>query len=293
MKLLDCTLRDGGHQNNWKFPMEFAKGLCKAVNDAGVDFIEIGLLYPQSKEYGIFKSVGADLVDCIMPKNSKTKVAAMIDYGKCDFDLDLKVNSRIDMVRVASHKKDIHDAIKYAEKLKELGYVVSIQAMNFSSYSKREILSLALHAGGSEIDYICVADSFGRMRPQQVRHSIMALMGFSFDIGFHPHNNIGLAVANSLEAIDAGANVLDATLLGVGRGAGNLPLELASLLDMGDIDPKPILDIIEMHRGVLEHCGFYANCEYAISGSLGCHPDRVKEMRNKGMKYSEILEALA
>ncbi|MEC0599868.1 aldolase [Bacillus spizizenii] len=230
MQLIDCTLRDGGNFNNWFFSAEDINQIILHLDKANVNIIEIGYIggSGSNKE----KSVGS-LANCTpelleqLPKTIHSHLAAMVVPSVCELHLLDNLNPQlIPWIRVASYPHNAEDALPYIEYLKNRGFHVSFNVMAASYIEEKDMAELAKksHVFGADVFYM--ADSFGNLTPDGVRKRVAA----AFDqadcpVGFHGHNNLGLAFTNALEAMDAGATFIDTSLCGMARGAGNLPTE--------------------------------------------------------------------
>lgn len=292
MQILDCTLRDGGYINNWNFSEDFAKAYCEYISLTGIDFIEIGLLCDANEHRlsacGPFRRI-TNVLASNLKNVSKTSLAVLIDYGKYDLNnLVTDCEDYISLVRVAVHKKDVYQGMEWCQKIRQHGYKCALQLMNFPSYTDLEIEKLVTQAMDSVFaDYIYIADSYGAMTPSSVKTAVDILRPLTSEycLGFHAHNNLQLAAANSFQAIESGCGIVDATVMGLGRGSGNLPLELllmhVSRLQLKNIALKPAIQFAEdWVRPLLKEYDFGYSIKHACSGFLGIHPDYVKHTYN-------------
>lgn len=297
--VLDCTLRDGGYLNNWNFDSNFVKDYYKSVCDAGgIDYLEIGLLYPENKDRGEFHSVqNSQFFNDIKNDGSGIKLVAMIDYGKSEFPLGHSKDTGIEMIRVTSHQKDIYDALKYCYKIKENhDYKISIQIMDFPKYSLEKLKDISnLISKDGMIDVTYLADSYGSASPISVSDAVSILKSDELDVGYHAHDNIHMALHNTVVAIDNGADIVDATLCGMGRGAGNLKLEeiliiVSMFCDLCKVDS--ILQLIDNHEDYLKSLGIPIQTHLFMSGLFGCHPNDVMNMRKDNKSFLDIWNIL-
>lgn len=211
--IYDCTLRDGGYVNNWQWADDTLRGIVDACVAANIDYIEIG--YLDKVNYSAIE------------KHDDTKITVMIDYNKREhYIIPEYGTSCIDGIRVAAHKDAIFDCFDYIDTLKDMGYTTAIQAMGITNYSMDD-LHMVADAIPPSLDILTVADSNGSLVPDDVNR-IMNVLAQRQDvaIGFHSHNNIQMSLANSIVAMKSGANIIDCSFNGIGRGAGNLPTEL-------------------------------------------------------------------
>jgi 4-hydroxy 2-oxovalerate aldolase len=282
IKILDCTVRDGGLINQWQFSDDFVRKVFIALSRSGVDYMEIG--YKSSEKYfsrgenGAWKFCSEDDLKRIIGGLEKTmKLSAMADIGRIDYeDIPKKSESALDMIRVACYVKEVDKAINLAQHCMEKGYETTINLMAVSKVLERDLDEALDDLSKSEVPVVYLVDSFGAMYSEQIhslaRKYISALPGKQ--IGIHTHNNQQLAFANTIEAIIAGVNVLDATIYGMGRGAGNCPTELLlSFLKNPKFDIRPIISIIqEIFIPIKAQTEWGYHIPYMITGILNEHP---------------------
>ncbi len=282
IKVLDCTVRDGGLMNKWQFSKDFVKGVYNSCVEAGVDYMEIGYISSEDQfprdVYGPWKFCAEDELREIVGENkTNTKLSVMADIGRIKFDdIRPKSESVIDLFRVACYDYQIDKAIELAHHVMDKGYEATINLMAVSKVAERRLNEVLDDVAKSRVGTFYLVDSFGSLYSEDihglVRKYIDALPGKT--IGFHGHNNQQLAFANTIECIISGANMLDATMLGIGRGAGNCPMELLiSFLKNPKYKLKPILRVIQEHVKPLQKeidWGYFM--PYMITGSQNDHP---------------------
>lgn len=305
IKVLDCTIRDGGLINDHKFEDKFVREVYRAVSEAGVDYMEIG--YKASKKlmnpakFGKWKFCDEDdIKKAIDGIPSKTKLSVMVDIGRVDkSDIVPKKDSVIDMMRVACYVKDVDAAIDLVNDAVDKGYETTVNLMAVSKAIETE-LDEALDQLGRECktNVVYVVDSFGALYCENVTHLVKKYKKHLGDkeVGIHTHNNQQLAYGNTIQAIIDGANYLDASIYGIGRGPGNCPLELLlGFLKNPKFDLRPILDVIPKEFLPLQNkieWGYII--PYAITGMFNEHPRAAIELRaseNKD-KYREFYESM-
>ncbi|MCX8022715.1 MAG: hypothetical protein N2745_08090 [Syntrophorhabdaceae bacterium] len=283
IKILDCTIRDGGYLNNWKFEKKMVKELYRALSRAGVDYIEIGFRgtekYFNRKEFGTWRFTDIEDIRDVVGDKTGAKIAIMGDFEKFDTeDISDEYIGYVDLVRIAAHKDGMLGAIKQLESIKEKGFTVSLNAMGITSYNAKEIKELVNTLKDSNIDYLYIADSYGSLLPDMMKGLIEPFKKLNHvKIGFHPHNSLQMAFANTLEAIKLEVDMVDCTIYGMGRGAGNLPTEvLLSYLQMITSDKYnvvPVLHLIDryfLNIETDEPWGY--QLPYMLSGIFQCHP---------------------
>jgi 4-hydroxy 2-oxovalerate aldolase len=282
IKVIDCTVRDGGLMNKWQFSDEFVKKTYEAVSAAGVDYMEIGYLSSESAfsrdEMGPWKFCAESDIQRIIGGEEKTiKLSAMADIGRIEHeDIPLKKDSSLDMVRVACYVHQIDTAIDLAHHCLDKGYETTINLMAVSTVGPRDLSEGLEDLNKSRVPIIYLVDSFGAFYCEDIdvlaRKYMESLPGKT--IGVHCHNNQQLAFANTIAGIIAGTNYLDATLYGIGRGAGNCPTELLlSFLKNPKFKVRPLVEAIETH--ILpwqEKIDWGYVVPYMLTGILNQHP---------------------
>lgn len=295
IQVLDCTLRDGGYCNDCKFEYNNIKKIIKGLVEANIDIVECGFLVDScdyDKNYSRFTQV--EQFQGVLPEDRGQKLfVALMDYGKYDIDLIPEYDGKsIDGIRVAFHKKDYVEAIELCKKIKEKGYKVFVQGMVSLSYSDEEYLHLIRMVNTLEPYAFYIVDSFGQMK----RNDLLRLFYIvdhnlkdSIRIGFHSHNNLQLAYSNAQSLVDFHTKrniIIDSSVYGMGRGAGNLNTELF-LEYLNDIAGanyyiNPLLVIIDE---ILD--GFYQKNYWGyslpnyLSAVHGAHPNYASYFDNK------------
>jgi 4-hydroxy 2-oxovalerate aldolase len=305
IKVLDCTIRDGGLINDHDFDLRFVREVYKAVSEAGVDYMEIG--YKNSKElfsaekFGLWKFCeDDDIKRAIDGIESKTKIATMVDVGRVNPD-DVKPASEspVAMMRVATYVKEIDKAIYLVNHFADKGYETTINIMAISK-DRGPSLDEALQQieEESRANVVYIVDSFGALYQEPIEELVKRCKKYlkTKEVGFHGHNNQQLAFSNTIEAIIHNANYLDATVYGIGRAAGNCPLELLlGFLNNPKFDIRPVLDLIANEFIPLrEKIEWGYIIPHAISGMLNEHPRAAIALRNSDEKenYRRFYDSL-
>ncbi len=305
IRVLDCTIRDGGLINDHQFDRRLVREVYKGISEAGVDYMEMGYKNSRElfspKEFGLWKFCDDDDIRRTTEGiESGTKISVMADVGRVDMDgIKPKSESPVDMIRTASYVKDIDKAIAMSNTFSEKGYETTINIMAISRDQGPE-LEEALHQIEEEckVDVVYIVDSFGALYQEPVEHLVKLFKKIlkSKEVGFHGHNHQQLAFGNTIEAIIHDANYLDATVYGIGRAAGNCPLELLiGFLKNPKFDIRPVLDLISHEfiplRQKIEW-GYII--PYAIAGMMNEHPKAAMALRNSAKKenYREFYESL-
>lgn len=285
LKVLDCTIRDGGLVNEHVFDDAVVRAVYETCVDAGIDYMEIG--YKGSKKlfvpgkFGDFKFCDEDHMRRIVGDNdTPLKLAAMADAEKTDYHEDILPadKSVLDVIRVATYVHQLPVAVDMIKDAADKGYEVTCNLMAISIVQEAEIDQALEILAQTPASTIVVVDSFGSLYGEQVarlvKKYLAALEGTGKEVGIHAHNNQQLAFANTIEAIVQGANRLDATIAGMGRGAGNCPMELLiGFLRNPAYRVRPVLQLLQDHFVELQDkLQWGALVPYNITGQLNQHP---------------------
>ena len=289
LKVLDCTIRDGGLVNNSNFTDEQVRAVYDACVGAGVDYMEIGYKnttaqFP-TETYGPWRHCKEETLRRVLgdhdPDRTGLKLAVMADAGgKCDWEHDLLPanESVLDMVRVACYAHQISEAVEMIAHCTELGYETMLNVMAVSVTSEAELDQVLEIGAKTEAGTIVVVDSYGNLYREQVDFLVSkyqaAVEGTGKEIGIHAHNNLQLGFANTIEAIILGCNRVDATMMGMGRGAGNCPMELLlGFLRNPKFNLRPVLDVIQNTiLPIRETLDWGPSIPYNLTGQYNSHP---------------------
>lgn len=239
IQLLDCTLRDGGYVNDWEFGYNNLISIFERIADAGVDIIEVGFL-DDRRPFDINRSIMPDTksVAQIWGKTSKRPpmVVGMIDFGTCKIEnLQPCSESYLDGIRVIFKEQKMYEAMEYCAQVKKLGYKVFSQLVSVTSYTDEKLLEIINLVNKVEPYAVSMVDTYGLLHPEDLLHYYRILDKYvdeNIQIGFHAHNNLQLAYANSLAFLEYEGKhdvVVDGTLYGMGKSAGNAPIELLAM----------------------------------------------------------------
>jgi 4-hydroxy 2-oxovalerate aldolase len=285
IKVLDCTVRDGGLINDHRFSDDFVRGVYTACVEAGIDYMEVG--YKTSRKLAARDQFGdwkfceeADIRRVVGDNPTPLKLSAMVDAGKCDWRTDVlpKEKSVLDLLRVAFYVHQVAEAMDMIKDAVDKGYEVCANLMAISTVSETELDQCLEVLATSAAGTLVVVDSFGSLYAEQIERLVKKYLDFGKAtgkaVGIHAHNNQQLAFANTIEAIIHGANRVDATMGGLGRGAGNCPMELLiGFLRNPKFKIRPVYQCLqdnllplsrEMEWGPL--------AQYNITGQLNQHP---------------------
>jgi len=285
IKVLDCTVRDGGLINDHQFDDAFVKAIYDANVAAGIDYMEFGYkgakeIYSPSK-HGPWKHCDEDVLRRIVGDNpSALKIAVMADAERTNYKTDIQPRdeSVIDLIRVACYIHQIPLAIDMVKDAVDKGYEAVLQLMAVSTVQESDLDAALAIAAESDAGGIYIVDSFGSLYSEQIRaltkKYVAAMEGTGKEIGIHAHNNQQLAFANTIEAIISGASRVDATMAGIGRGAGNCPMELIlGFLHNPKFHMRPILECTQnIFEPLSRQMDWGYSIPYAITGQLNQHP---------------------
>lgn len=307
VRVLDATMRDGGLVNNFGFTDQFVKDLYEANIKAGVDYMEMG--YRASKElfdvnkFGKWKFASDEDIRAIVGDNdTNLKLSIMADVGRCDFKTDIhdRKDSPVDMIRVACYVHQVAGAVEMINYCKEKGYEVTCNIMAISKVQETDLAQALEMVCKTDLDCIYIVDSYGSLYPEQIQRvtefyeNITSKYGVS--LGIHAHNNQQLAFANTIQALSDGVSYLDATMSGMGRGAGNCAMELL----LGFLrNPKysfiPVLKFIETQIPEVKKAGavWGFDIPYMLTGQMNQHPSAaIEAVANGDTAYREFYAGL-
>lgn len=309
IKVMDCTLRDGGLVNDFFFSDEFVKDLYQANIKAGVDYMEFG--YKASKELFDVRKFGKwkfcddkDIRAVVGDNKTDMKISVMADVGRCDFKKDIlhKKDSPVDLVRVATYINTIPAAVEMIEDCTKKGYETTVNIMAISKSNDVDIDAALELLCQSNVGCIYLVDSYGSLYPEQISRLSDKYLEIAEKhdkkVGIHAHNNQQLAFANTIEALRRGVSYLDATVSSLGRGCGNCPSELLlGFLKNPKYRINPLLQFIERHIVPMKESGveWGYDVPYLLTGILNQHPKTAIQFAKEKRKdyhdfYLELLD---
>lgn len=314
LKVLDVTLRDGGCVNDFNFGQSYMEKILSAQENAGIDIVELGYLDKQKgSTYGRTQYISERIIPEIILKEKKqgTSYVVMMDYGKFDVEqLQMRTKEGIDGIRLAFHKKNCLDMVKVGKQILDKGYDLYIQPMITLRYTDRELLDLIDIVNGElpAASGFYIVDSFGEMRPNDMCR-ILNLVDNNLSprvtLGFHSHNNLQMSYSNAITLLQFPTNrnlMLDCSIMGMGKGAGNLNTELLlehlNLFYGKKYKIDPLLEVIDKVINQI-HSEFYwgYSPEYYLSSANHCTPSYASYFYNKHMlpidQVSELLSSIS
>lgn len=296
--LLDCTVRDGGYNNDWHFGHDALIGIVERVVSSGVDWVELGFL-DQRQPFNINRSIMPD-TDCMRKIYGKiakksSKFVGMIDFGTCDIShIQPAQETILDGIRVIFKKHLRKEAMAFCKQLKDLGYIVFSQLVSITSYSDEELLDLISLVNEVKPYAVSIVDTYGLLHKNNLFHYYEMLDRYvdaKVAIGYHSHNNFQLAYSNSIELINYHKEkqrplLCDGSLFGMGKGAGNAPIELLCMYMNDNYDKSyHVSQLLEAIDSIITplyqkyHWGYSMNAFLAASND--CHPNYVNYLLSK------------
>ncbi len=286
IKILDCTLRDGGYYTNWDFVENLSEKYFEYINHLPIEYIEIGYRGKLKDEYlGEYFYLPLSTLKNIKKKTSK-KLVIMLNAKDC-FEVDLNTllidtKEYVSMIRIATDPNKIEFSIKLAKEIKALGFSVALNIMYISKLDDKHVFFDYLIKIEKYVDVLNLVDSYGSIYPQELESLIKKIKSqTNISLGFHGHNNLELAFANTLKAFECGIKFVDSTVLGMGRGAGNLKTELLLTHLQSkhslEVDLKYLGKITELFIPLQKKYKWGTNLAYMVSGSYSLPQKDVME----------------
>lgn len=301
MEILDCTLRDGGYYTNWDFSDEVVQAYIQAMNELPINYLEIGYRNNPSSEYlGRFGYCPLSTLRRIHSSSTK-KIAVMLNEKSTRIkDLDaliMPIKGYVDMIRLAVDPKNFSRAVDLAIAVKTYGFEVGFNMMYLSKWHDYVGLMTSLNRLEGVVDILNMVDSFGGVGPQDVREILLKIReNTCVPVGFHGHDNLHLSLANTLTAMECGVDCVDATILGMGRGAGNLKMELLlTYLSKGSlsINFNELGNAVEVFKPLLDKYNWGTNLPYMISGTYSISQrDVMTWVTNRTYSFGSVVRGL-
>lgn len=297
-KIVDCTIRDGGLVNNWDFSVEFVQKLYAGLNEAGVDYMEIGYknspkLLKGADKAGPWRFLDDEFLKKVIPQKGHTKLSALVDIGRVDEnDILPRSESLLDLIRVACYVKDVDKALKLVQLFHDRGYETTLNIMALSNVMENELLEAFEMIKESVVDVVYIVDSYGSLDYKDIEYLVNKFKTHlpNKRLGVHTHNNMQLAFSNTLVAAELGVELLDASVYGMGRAAGNCPTELlVAHLKNTNYKLRPVLEVLEQLLIPLrekEEWGYLI--PYMITGTLDEHPRSAMALRASAEKDKAV-----
>lgn len=295
MKFLDCTFRDGGYYNAWDFPPELIHQYLDAMQAAGVDVVELGFRTLKNQGFQGPCAFTTDEIIRSLTIPAGLTIGVMVNGNELVGEVpqqealerlfpNAAADSPVDLVRIACHVHEFEKALPAVTWLKERGYQVGFNLMQVADRTEEEVKALARQAKAYPMDALYFADSMGSMNPDQAAQIIQWFRSeWEGPMGIHTHDNLGLALSNTLRALDEGVTWVDSTVTGMGRGPGNarteeLAIEIAERRGKS-VNMVPLMVLLREHFTPMQaHYGWGTNPYYYLAGKYGIHPTYIQEM---------------
>lgn len=303
MEILDCTIRDGGYYTNWDFDREHIKTYLMSFNSLPVEYLEVGYRNPKLKGYnGEYYHCPLQTLN-FLKEHSNKKLAIILNEKDIRLEMvDMLLDpcqGIIDMVRMAIDPVNFERAIELAKTVKAKGFEVAFNVMYMSTWDNHPEMMDRLQQLDGTVDYFYLVDSFGGVFPEDVKSTIQKVKArTNVKIGFHGHNNLEMALANTLAAIEEGVDIVDATVTGMGRGAGNLKTELLlTVLNQKNnlkLDFNALSEVTSVFQDLQEEYKWGTSLPYMVSGANSLPQKQVMEWVSKRYySINSIIRALS
>lgn len=305
INMLDCTLRDGGYINNWNFGYEVIRAILQKLSISSVEYVECGYLSEKKggdENFTQYRSL--DAIRKVLPEaNTKQRFAVMIDYGQCSIDHIPKAVEDSPVIRVCFHKKDADEALSFCGQLMEKGYSVFVQPMASLNYTDVEFVEMIRKVNEMNPACFYIVDSFGVIEIEDFQRILFLTdhnLKSEIILGYHAHNNLQQAYGNAKYMVEQNLIhdiMLDASVYGMGRGAGNLNMELFAAYLNKNYDKSynidAFLDVMDLYLKPIfaEHYWGYS-LPFYLSAQYNCHPNYAGYFADKNTLSNKSMRQL-
>lgn len=309
IKLLDCTLRDGGYLNDWEFGKNSITNIFERLVSAELDIIEVGFI-DDRRSYDVNRTIFPDTISINQSFGKLNKgnsiIVGMIDYGTCSIEHIMPCSEcYLDGIRVIFKKHVMHNALDFCRQIKDLGYRIFVQAVSITSYDDDELSELIELVNELEPYAFSLVDTYGLLHKGQLMHyfNFAAVhLSETIGLGYHAHNNFQLAYANCIELIQNPPQkrllLVDGTLYGMGKSAGNTPIELLTTYlneyHGHRYQVSQLLEAIEVTiLDIRKRLSWGYSFHFFVAASNDCHPNYVSYLMDlKKLSVKSINEIL-
>lgn len=303
IKIVDCTIRDGGLMNDHRFDEAVVKEVFEALVQAGVDYCELGYRADKKQfstdDFGPWKFSDEESLRRVAYE-CDTKISVMADVGRTDYDDIIPASeSIVKLYRVATYAKDVDKAIDLGSHAKAQGYEVAVNIMAVSHVLEPDLDEALGQLAATNFDMVYLVDSFGYLYSEQIHYladKYMAAMNGKIEVGIHCHNNQQLAFSNTIEGIIKGINYVDGSVYGMGRAAGNCTTELLlGFLKNPRYKVQPVLDLVQKHFIKMQkELQWGYQIPYMVTGVLNKHPRSAMALMraDDGSSYGDFYQQL-
>lgn len=310
IKLMDCTLRDGGYINNWEFGYDAICGICNKIAEAGIEFIEVGFM--RNCTYQKNRSIFPDndsFASVINPKKENTSYIGMIDMNDPIplEKLSYRKENSVDYLRVIFKKHKIEEGYEYCRQVQKLGYGLFVQPVDADGYSDKEFIELIYRFNELTPFAFYIVDTLGDIKKKDFLRLVKLAdhnLKEEIALGYHSHNNFQQAFGNAETMTELNMQrdlVIDGCVWGMGRGAGNLHLELFAEY-MNEYFGKnykitPMLEIADKYLNEIYCKNFWGySLPFYLSASNHCHPNYASYFAGRGTldvsTFNEVLSSI-
>lgn len=300
IKVLDCTLRDGGYVNEWKFGFENAQSIARLINETGVDYFETGFikLCDYTKDVIQFNQMN-QITQLFKPSSHRLSLIVEVGYGYPVTSFPERSDKTVDLVRVVMWKRMLKEGLDYCKELKKRGYEVSVQATRIEQYSNDEFVGLVDMFNAVNPNALYIVDTFGLLTKERLfEYAEIAdkKLNDGIVLGYHAHNNMQQAFSNAKAMCETQWEhdiMLDASVMGMGRGAGNLCLELL-LNYLNDrhgcnYTISPLYEVADKYlKPFCQESAWGYSMPYMLSAINGRNPSYVHYMQHKGLSIKQM-----
>lgn len=300
IRILDCTLRDGGYVNDWRFGDANAKEIANLIGKTGIDYFEVGFikLCDYVKDKIQFNNM-SQVADMFKPTKQKLSLIVEVGYGYPVSEFPDHSEDTVDLVRVIMWKRMLKEGLEYCRQLKEKGYEVSVQATRTEQYSLDEFADVCRMFSEINPDALYIVDTFGLLTKENLLEYALVAdkhLASKIRLGYHAHNNMQQAFSNAIAFMEHSWNhsiMLDASVFGIGRGAGNLCLELL-LQYLNEIkgakyDIQPLFEVMDKYlKPIYEKSPWGYSMPYLLSAINGRNPSYVGYMQERGLTIQQM-----
>ena len=293
VQILDCTLRDGGYYTNWHFEKKLVQKYINSMSDLGIDIVELGFrFFKTDQNKGKHAYTDDSFINNLkIPKNLKIAVminaSDFINYQNIEESINkiFPISTNIDLVRIAAHFHELKYLNKIIFALYKKKFKVAINLMQISNYTNSNIDNVFTKIKTRYVDYIYLADSLGSMKEKDIIQKVLYFKKkWKKNIGIHTHDNQYCAINNTITAVNYGVNIIDSTVMGMGRGPGNAKTEIIVeyYKKISKIKYEKFLDFISKYFQPLKlKHKWGSNIYYFLSGKYKIHPSYIQEILNK------------
>ena len=302
IEILDCTIRDGGYYTNWDFSEDVIETYFNSINQLPIDYVEVGYRSLElASYYGKYFYLPEYVMKHLHELSTKKLVIILNEKDVRAENADLLLTPCkpfIHTVRLAVAPENFTRALNLAEKVRSMGFQVCFNLMYMSTWGENNDLVTQFKELNGVVDILYMVDSFGGVYPEDVKSTYRLIKEYTdVKVGFHGHNNLELALVNTLTAVDCGVDIVDSTVTGMGRGAGNLSTELLLTVlqskDLASVDFNMLSQVVDVFNKLKSHYHWGTDLPYMVSGANSLPQKNVMNwMSKRHYSKNSIIRAL-